>query len=103
MKLEWIGKHSGPQDTKELAVLIRKEGRLGKLVLFDLATGLRCAFGVTYNYSFDHIPKRILSFRSFNALRDAGFSYKANDNFVGTPEELCEHMAEDCGAVGCIR
>ena len=102
MKLEWDwGK--GPADTKELATLIRAEGRLGTRHLWR--GGLRCAFGVllgtSKNTSDGMVTPRALTSKSQIKLEQAGFHTAANDTFVGTPEERCEYMAQIAEDIPC--
>ena len=97
MKLEWNYGKNCPATTEELAALIRAEKRLGRGHYF--ANGLRCAYGVLLDCGKDGavitpIVMNRLTSECTEALGDAGFSTFANDNFVGTPEERCEHMAQ---------
>lgn len=97
MKLEWSS-GEGPADTKELAALIRKEGRLGTLRAYNIETGLRCAFGVAEGATATGLRGVLLASTS-KKLASHSFSVYTNDLFGGTPEERCEYMARIAEAI----
>ena len=77
----------------ELAAELRREGRLGTNELLD-REGLRCLLGVMVDYRGRDGPCRIFSTGWTGRMRALGLDPPANDGFVGTPEERCEHFAK---------
>ena len=93
MKLHWVD-GQGPATTQELAEAIRQEGRLGRGLLYNPTTKLRCAWGGAEDAGVSWKSERHLTPEDVSLLFRSHFTPWANDHFAGTPEELCEHMAQ---------
>jgi len=84
---------------EEVASLIEKEGALGKGILYNRDTHLRCVLGVLHNAGVveDIDPLDMLSNDSYDRLgillKDQTLIY-INDNVFGevSPEERCKGM-----------
>ena len=84
-------KDGAEMTSQEAAALLRKEGRLGIGHYCDL-NGLRCLTGGLENHSIGK-EGGWLEQDTVLDLFSKGLDARANDDFVGTPEERCEHFA----------
>lgn len=106
MKLHWEREVSrklgiGPATTQELAIELRKEGKLyygsfARASHTDPGVVARCVIGFLNDWEpgpSGGRPLRLLSLDDCESLRGFGFSVSSNDDFKGTTAQRCKYMA----------